>query len=127
MTSLISREEKRERRMIPYKTALSKLSPHKMDEKLLIFNMAAKTYFWRANPSSEIIERLGREEAAKLTLEEFLAMVEAEMPPEEEMIQRFLKGLSITYAKKPKTRQTKEAAKPDEKNLNKREIETDPI
>ena len=86
MTRLIeitftSSEEIQKAKVARYKNVLSKLAPHQTDEILLVFTLAAKSYFGKENPAAQIIEKLGRENAAKLTLEEFLTKVEAEMPP----------------------------------------------
>ncbi|MEP6900821.1 MAG: hypothetical protein ABJA66_03665 [Actinomycetota bacterium] len=74
-----------ERQLAPFKNTLSKLAPHQTEEILLVFNMAAIALFRSENPSLQIIERLGHEEALKLTIDEFLAKVEAEMPPKKPM------------------------------------------
>jgi hypothetical protein len=75
MTSFVIKEK----RLEPFRIAFGKIALHQTEKILLVFDMAAINQFGNNKLSKKIMNELGCQETAKLSLDEFLAKVEAEI------------------------------------------------
>ena len=75
MTSYVTPESK----LAPFKNALSKLNPNQTQEKLLLLSLAANRIYSEYDLTQKVINEIGSEEILKLSMEDFLNKVGAEV------------------------------------------------